>query len=1075
MYILKRFIFILCVLCTAHLTVFAQSVTVTGKITDETNDPLPGVSIAVKGTAIGTTSTAEGAFQLTVPSSASVLQFSYMGFITQEIPVGSQRTFNVMLREDVSMLEEVVVIAYGVQKKASITSSIASVQTAELLKSPVASLGNALAGRLPGLSAIQYSGLPGYDDPTIYIRGVATLSESNSRPLILVDGVERSFTQIDPNEVSDISILKDAGATAVFGVKGANGVILVTTKRGESGKAKVTASFGYGMQMPIKIVPFADSYLYATTYNDAQRRDDPERKKFTFEEEAIEHFRLGDQPVLYPSVDWMSYIMQKYAMQNQFNINVSGGNEKAKYFVSVSKMFIDGLFNTFVSDKRENFNYNRYNYRANLDINLTKSTVLSLTLGGRIEDRNGPNDPNSSADGPNREGTIFRYLVEAAPMSGAGIVDGKHITYNRQLIPLAFPRDGLNQHYARGFKNEVVNVLNFDIIVKQNLDMITRGLTATLKGSYNNRYGLEKVRPTDNNGMMGVSTYYPHPIRDANNKITGYVLEKQTDSQVLAYNENYSYGRDWRFDISLNYSRQFNRVHNVSALLLYNQTKSYYPGGTYNDIPRGYVGLVSRIQYDYAMKYIIDLSSGYNGSENFIQGRRYGFFPSASVGWTLTEENFMKDQTIVDFLKLKYSYGIVGDDGDVGRFLYLPASYTHNMPARGSTTAMGSGTAFGFRGEAQAKPNVRESSLGNPNISWAKSRKQNVGFELRSMRNRLSLDFDLFKEHRWDIIISPSASIPNHFALPNVPAINYAVVDNKGYEISLNWSERIGNDFRYTIAPNMSFSRNKRTRLLEVPPSETYLISQGTKVGQPFGYAFYSYYYKGIEKDYVTYMKSRSEYEKYKDRIVDDKGKPTEYTFPDHQVNLKPGDCVFLDLNYDGIINANDRHAIGFPNYPEYYFGLNMSFKYKRFDLSMLWIGAANTNRELGGAYNPPFGTQNTGALLKWVALNSWTEDNPTAPFPRISFTNRNNNSLFSEVFLVDASYARLKNLEIGYDFNAKGIPYINELRLYASGQNLITITNYKANDPETSGATFGEFFRYPPVRIYNLGFRLTF
>ena len=1077
MCILKKIIFIICLFCTAHLTVFAQSITVTGKITDEANEPLPGVSVSVKGTTIGTTSIVDGTFQLTVPSASAVLLFSYMGFTSMEMTVGSQRVFNVTLREDVSTLEEVVVIGYGTQKKVSVTSAISSVDAAELVKSPTASLGNALAGRLPGLAAIQYSGLPGFDDPTIYIRGVGTLNESNSRPLILVDGVERQFTQLNANEVADISILKDAGATAVFGVRGANGVILVTTKRGEAGKARVSASASYGIQQPIKIVEFANSYLYATTYNEAQRTDGLDPKNFTFSPEAIEHYKLGDQPVLYPSVDWMSYIMRKSAPQNDFNISVSGGNDRARYFVLVSKTFVDGLFNTFVSDKRENFKFNRYNYRANMDINLTNTTIMGITLGGRIEERNSTNDPNSSADGPNREGTIFRYLVEAAPMSGAGIIDGKHVTYNRELTPLMFPRDGLNQHYARGFRNEVVNVLNFDLMLTQKLDMVTKGLSLLVKGSYNNRFGLEKRRPTDNNGMMGVSTYYPHPVRDpATGKLTGYVLEKQTDSQVLAYEESLSFTRDWRFDVTLNYSRQFNRVHNVSALWNYNQSKNYYPSN-YTDIPRGYIGTVGRIQYDYQMKYMADVNFGYNGSENFIEGRRYGFFPSASVGWTLTEEEFMKDIVFLDYLKIRYSNGMGGNDGNIGRFLYLPASYANGMPSRGSTTAMGTGTAFGYRGEAQAKPNVRESTLGNPNISWEKSRKQNLGIDMRLFRNRLNVGIDIFKEHSWDCIITPSASIPNHFALPNVPAINYAIVDNKGYEVSFKWTDRVGKDFSYTIAPHVSFSRNKRVKIMEVPPAEPYLINQGTRVGQPFGYAFFGYYYKGIEADYEKYMKSRPDYAAYmaKERPTDENGKEIPWKFPDHQVALKPGDCVYLDLNYDGKIDANDQHAIGHPNWPEYEFGLTMSFKYKRFDFSMLWKGSTNTNRDLGGAYRPAFGTQNTGALIRWVAENSWTEQNPNAPFPRITFANRTNNTLFSEVYLVDASYARLKNVEVSYRVDMSKVPYISDLSLYANASNLLTFTNYHANDPETSGAGFGEFFRYPPLRVYNFGFRLTY
>ena len=1060
-------------LCTT--IVFAQQgINITGTITDNSG-PLPGVAVRVQGTNLGTSTDANGNYSIIAPNSDAVLQFSFIGYITSEVLIGDQRIINFEMTEDSQQLEEIVVIGYGTQTKASVTSAIVSVSTEDLLKSPTTSLGNALAGRLPGFSAIQYSGLPGYDDPTVYIRGVSSLSEGRSRPLILVDGVERSFTQIDPNEVADISILKDAGATAVFGVRGANGVILVTTKRGETGKARVTASGSFGIQQPTQIPNFANSFTYATEYNRAQMTDGVDKNLWTFgNEETLRHYELQDQPVLYPSIDWMDYIMEKYALQNQFNINVSGGTERAKYFVSVGKLFQDGLFKTFSADSRENFKYNRYNYRANLDVDLTTTTTLSIGLGGRIEDRNSPNDGNdgnnTSGDEQARESTIFRYMVEAAPMSGAGIVDGKWITYNTSIAPMRFVRDGIQQYYARGFRTDVTNVLNFDITLTQKLDMITPGLDFKLKGAYNNRFVTSKIRPSEQYEGM-VAKYYPIPVRE-NGEITGYVLEKHFDSSVLGYEERSSYARDWYFDVSFNYRHRFFDNHNVSALLLYNQTKKYYPGD-YTDIPNGYVGIVARVTYDYRMKYLLDLNMGYNGSENFAVGKRYGFFPSASVGWTLSEEEFMKNQNILDYVKIRYSFGVVGNDGGVGRFVYLPAAYSFSKPSIASGMndldvdgRNSSGYAFGLVPGATKKPNVREGNLGNPNVSWEKARKQNIGLDIKSLNNRLGFNFDLFQEHRWDILITPSANIPTHFALPNVPAINYGIVDNWGYEIVLSWTERHG-DFSYTISPNMSFSRNKRVEILEIPQVEDYLYSTGTKVGQPFGFEFFGFYHDGIEDEYINNVP-----QKYGDKYPKI-GTPN--ALPDHGLILKDGDCVYVDLNGDGKVDNNDRHSIGYPNYPEYNFGLNLKFSYKRFDFSMLWIGATNTNRNLSGAYRPAFGNQFNGALIQYVADNSWREDRTNALLPRISFANGDNNNLDSRVWLVNSSYARLKNLEMTYNLDMSAVPYISEASIFATGYNLITITKYKANDPETTGAGYGEFFRYPPTRIYNVGIRLSF
>ena len=1066
--------------CTS--TVFAQQITISGTVSD-IDGPMPGVTVRVVGSNMGTSTDVNGRYQINVPNAETTLRFTFIGYADIEEPVGIRRVIDVVMSEQGQTMEEVVVIGYGVQTKASVTSSIVSVNTEELLKSPTTSLGNALAGRLPGFAAIQYSGLPGYDDPTVYIRGVGSLSEGRSNPLILVDGVERSFTQIDPNEVADISILKDAGATAVFGVRGANGVILVTTKRGTTGKAKVTASASLGIQQPTKIVDFAESYVYAKTYNEAQARDGLTKDQQMFSDEAIEHYRLKDQPVLYPSMNWMDYILEKYALQNQFNINVSGGTERAKYFVSVGRLYQDGLFKTFASDPRENFKYNRYNYRANLDIDLTNTTVISIGLGGRIEDRNSTNDgwQNGGPDGNNREGTIFRYLTEAAPMSGAGIVDGKWVLYNPALVPLWLTRDGLSTHYGRGFRNEVANILNFDLILTQKLDMITPGLEVKFKGAYNNRFALNKIYQSSGNPL--VPRYRPLPVLDGNDKITGYELEKIDDGWVGDFSENTSYGRDWYFDISFNYRRRFFENHNVSALLNYNQTKKYYPSNGYADIPNGYIGMVARITYDYKMRYLVDLNMGYNGSENFISGKRYGFFPAASVGWVLTEENFLKSQSIVDYLKIRYSYGLVGNDSGVGRFVYLPASYSYSVPGAVTDWDQGGGGSwaaaagirgyvFGLdRGSAQ-KPNVREAGMGNPNVSWEKSSKQNIGLDAKFLNNRLGLNVDVFKEHRWDILITPSANIPTHFAFPNVPAINYGIVDNWGYELVLSWAEKFG-DFSYSISPNMAFTRNKRVEMLEVTPRYDYLSSTGTKVGQPFGREFFGFYHEGIENEYLSQVPAKygnSKYPEILQAIQNEK-----FKFPDHGIELKDGDCVFVDLNGDGKVDNEDVHAIGYPNYPEYNFGLNMSFKYKRFDFSMLWIGATKTNRDLAGAYRPAFGSMNNAALLQWVADNSWTENNPNAAFPRISFTNRDHNANFSSVYLVNSSFARLKNLELGYNFDVSAVPYISEARFYATGYNLITLTKYKANDPETSGGGWQEFFRYPPTRVFNFGFRVSF
>lgn len=1022
----------------------SQTITVTGVVTDNTGGTLPGVTVLVENTTRGVATDMDGRYSITADGDDALI-FSYVGYTSVTVKVNGRSQVNVVLTEDSQLMDEVVVIGYGQQSKATITGAISSVNTQDLLKSPTTSLGNALAGRLPGYSAIQYSGLPGFDDPSVLVRGVGTLSTGGSSPLVLVDGVERSFTQLDPNEVEDITILKDAGATAVFGVRGANGVILVTTKRGKEGKPKISASASFGMQQPTEMLKFADSYTYATTYNAAQRSDGVSEDALMFSQTAIKHWELMDQPVLYPSVDWMSYILKDYAMQDQFNINISGGNQNARYFVSLGSLSQGGMFKTFDSDPNANFNYRRYNYRANLDVDVTSTTELSLNIGGRIEDRKGTNDGGGES---NREGYIFRYLVEAVPMAGAGIVDGKHIYQNANLVGMSAKRDGLWGHYGRGYHNEVTNVLNLDVQLAQDLSMITPGLDFKFKGSYNNIYGKNKVRGTDNT-LGGIPLYIPHPVYE-NGEITDYVLEKTTERQNLSYSESDSYARDWYFETSLNYNRKFGQ-HNTSGLLLYNQTKKYYPPGQYRDIPNGYIGFVGRVTYDYATRYLLDLNMGVNGSENFAEGKRFGYFPSGSVGWVITEESFMSNQGILDYLKLRYSYGIVGSDRGIGRFLYLPPSY-----ASGPPSGIGAYEGYGFGTVRNVwQPNIHEASIGNPDVTWEKARKQNFGFDLSLLNNRLSINADFFKENRKDILIGSGAQIPAYMAFPSNPPINFGKVDNHGYELVFSWSDKIGKDFSYTISPNMSFHKNKIVEMNEVPPNYEYQRRTGHKVNQPFGYEFFAFY-EGEETELA-----------YKEKYGE--------SFPNHIVDLKPGDATYVDLNGDGVIDGDDQWAIGYPDYPEYNFGLTLSLKYKRFDISTLWVGATNTNRLLASAFNPAFGSQFDSALLQWVADNSWTPENRDSEFPRISFRNTDNNSRMSSVYLVNSSYARLKNLEIGYDVDVSSIPFFSSIRLYFTGYNLFTFTNYTANDPETSGGTYGEFFRYPPTKVYNLGLRVNF
>ena len=568
---------------------------VTGTVTDSFG-PVIGASVVVKGTTNGVITDMDGNFTLQVPVGATIV-ISYVGYKDKEIKYAGEPTLKVEMNENVQTLQEVQVIAYGTTKKVSVTGAMSSVTSKDVLKSPVSSIGNALAGKLPGLSSIQTTGQPGGDDPTVYVRGVGSLSESMSTPLMLVDGVERSFFQIDPNEVEDITVLKDASATAVFGVRGANGVILVTTKRGKEGKAKVNFSTSVAVQMPTRLPEFANSYEYARNYVDAQRRDGVPDNGLAFTEETIEAFRTHSNPIAYPDVDWLDLRVKNTAMQTQHNLTISGGTKKVRYFASLGIFTQEGLFKTFEDEYNSNFKYNRYNYRINLDMNITKSTTLRMNVGGRVNDKRTPNADESL-------NSFFQTLYWAVPFAGAGLVDGKWLKADTKKIAnmSAEFKDGMGG-YGAGYRTSAGNTLNFDFVLEQKLDFLTKGLKAHVKGSYNSSVTLNKTR----------SCNYPYyeVIMNEDNTLNYRRVGERTN---LSYSESIGRTRDWYVEAAVNYKRDFDD-HHVSGLVMYNQSITYYPSGPseFLSIPRSYIGLVARATYDWKTRYMADVNMGYNG------------------------------------------------------------------------------------------------------------------------------------------------------------------------------------------------------------------------------------------------------------------------------------------------------------------------------------------------------------------------------------------------------------------------------------------------------------------------------
>lgn len=1024
---------------------FAQeNITVQGIVTDEENEPLIGAAVQVKGQKNAVVTDIDGNFHMVNVPKGSTLVISFVGYTTKEVKVTGPK-MDIRMEPVDNELDEVVVVGYGQQKKATLTGAISNVSGKELLKSPAPSMGNAIAGKLPGLQTVQYTGVPGADDPVIRIRGVGSFN--SAEPLVLVDGVERSFTQIDPNEVADISILKDASATAVFGVRGANGVILVTTRRGEVGKPNITVTVSAGLQQISRFLEPANSYEYATAYNHAQEVEGVAQANWKYSQEAIQHWKDMDMPTVYPSTNWFTYLMHDHAWQEQYNINISGGTEKARYFVSLGMLNQDGLFKTFDQGDESNFKYRRYNYRANLDVDLSSRSSISIGIGGRIGRTNSIG--NGEYNGQSGVFGVEGLLNNGMPMAGYGLDDqGRRIVSDPDLVG-SIGTDGLGLIFQQGYTVQTQNVVNLDLQYKLKLDFITEGLDFRIKGSYNSDYTHQKARTTGGGISYKATIAHGEYETDGSQKI---VYVRQGDAWPLGYSESKWGNRNWYAEAALNYNRSFNKEHNVGALILYNESKTYYPGGIYNSIPKGYVGLVGRVTYNYQSKYLLDMNMGYNGSENFAKGKRFGFFPSASIGWVASSEKFWEGiSPVVSYLKIRGSIGKVGNDQGIGRFLYLPGTWEFYTNGGGAWWTNDRTGNFGVNNNSFMN-GAREVSTGNPDVTWETATKINYGLDVRFFSDRLSLGVDIFNEDRKNILVSNETSIAGISAL-KPSSVNFGRVKNHGYEITLRWASRIG-DVSYSISPTFAFARNKVVEMAEVKKDYDYMYQTGHPVGQPFGYEFFEFYVPGETET------------RYQEKFG--------VEMPDQQITLRPGDSVFVDLNGDGKVDANDVHAIGYSDIPEYTGSVNATLNWKGLDFSMTWVGADHVSRQLSSFYTPAFGTGNQSMLNKWVYDNSWTEDNPDAILPRISLEKsaREHNGSLSAPWMVDASYIRLKNVEIGYTFRIPGVP-INSIRVYANGYNLLTFTSFKANDPEAQ-AGYGST-RYPMTRVYNFGLNVNF
>lgn len=1043
-------VFIVCLLGGVFCwDIHAQSIVVTGTVTDEMMEPIPGTNVLVKGTAVGTFTDIDGNYSITTTSDAELV-FSSLGFTDRSIKVNGMAVIDVILQTDSESIEETVVIAYGTQAKATVTGALTSVGTQELLKSPATSVTNMLAGTMPGVSAVQTSGQPGKDAASIYIRGNGSLDNSLAAPLILVDGVEREFSQIDPNEIESISVLKDASSTAVFGVRGANGVILVTTRRGSNGKPQVSVSTSLGLQQPISLVEQTGSYEYAKFWNMKQEMDGVTNRKLYFTREAVEAYRTGSDPIMYPSVHWQDYIFKDVFLQSKNNINISGGSDKVKYFISFGYLYQNGLLKKFPGQNYDNnFKYNRYNYRANIDAALTPTTTMKLGIGGVAGTTQEPRNIVSDTNQDQNAWVISQVWTH--PFAGPGFIDGVRTLVPADLVPIGeIMRDGMFVFYGFGYTRKYTTTLNIDLDITQKLDFITEGLSISVKGAYDSSFSLTKKHA---GGSQEYQTAYYKSYFDTDGQMEQTspdydksIIYVPTGSDTpLTYSESNGRSQNWYAEARINYDRSFG-YHKVGGLLLYNMSRNYYPS-TYTYIPRSYMGLVARATYSYMTKYMLDVNLGYNGSENFAPGKtRFGLFPSVSAGWVVSAENFMSRQNVFSYMKLRASWGLVGSDKGVStRFMYMPAVWTQS----GSYS-------FGVN-NPEMSPAFSMSKPGNDLVTWETASKINVGIDVKFLSNRLSLVADYFHEDRKGILIAPQ-STPGIIATSS-PNLNIGEVINQGYEIALSWNDSPMKDFNYFVDANMSYARNRIVNMDEVPKKYSYMNETGGPTDRQTGLYKYLRLYQ------------------YSDFIENEDGTLTlDPSLPQPYQKVYPGDAMYADLNKDGKVNGDDRYVTGYSERPEYMFGLNAGLTWKGLSFSMQWTGATHVDKMLDIEYRIPFTNAGKRGLLTYFYEDCWTPDNQTnAIYPRPSEVSESWNSENSTLWLMDSSYIRLKNVTVGYTLS--NMEWMKKLRISSlgftfSGYNLLTLSSLKIIDPEGQTTRTGD---YPLVRLYNFGLNINF
>lgn len=1009
-------------------------ITIAGTVISESSEPLVGVNIILKGTTRGTNTNANGIYSIGVPDEKAVLIFSSVGYQPMEIVVGKQSIVNVTLKTDMKALSEVVVVGYGNQKKANYTGAVSTVNTKDIVMAPVSDISNSLVGRLSGLIAVQRNGEPGRDGSNLLIRGVSTTGDNS--PLVVIDGIPRGdFSQLDPNEIETVTLLKDPASAAVFGVRAANGVILITTKRGKAGKLSLSFSARTDWQRPTRLPKYMDSYGYAKLLNEGATNTDT---KLPFTQSDLDAYRDGTDRDAYPNTDWIKSTLKSYAPQQQYNLSLSGGAEKMRYFISLGHVNQGGLY--------ENSSFQRYNFRSNIDVDATKNTKITFDVSARLENRNAPSQAANQ---------LLYFALYAPPIFPAVFSNG---------LPGSFPsgRNPAERAKNGGYDRNNSNTILTNLIITQQLPFV-QGLSIKGIAAFDRSYTTKKLWRT------------PYTVYSYNKTTKAYIPVNGEGINTTSLSDGYDQGSSLTLEAHLNYQRTFGN-HDVSALFLYTQNEGSYnylngfrdnfisnsidqlfagddatqqtTGGANVSGRKGYVG---RLNYVFANKYLFEANFRYDGSFNFAPGKKWGFFPSVSAGWKISEESFFSNNIpVVEYLKIRGSYGVLGNDR-IEPYRYL-TSYQ-----------FGRGYPFGDAGSLAINKGINSAGIPDPNTTWETAKSVNIGFDGSMWKRKLTFEFDWFNKRTSAILGQRLLSIPSTFG-DVLPLENLNIVDNSGVEFSLGYENKTTRGLSYFVRGNFTYARN--TIIFQDEPTSVNPNQQrtGRSINQYFGFQALGLFNSQSEIDAA----------------------------PKQQNNVKPGDIKYADLNGrdatgsltgkpDGKVDADDITAIGSTPIPQVIFGFSGGITYKNFDINFLFQGATNVNAYVTGELAWPF---YNGAKSLEEHADYWTPQNTGAKYPRITDVPTANNIQQSSYWLKDASYIRLKNLQIGYNLPKKILSKIDmsALRIFVSGQNLLTFDGLTVTDPEGPGESGTSFngnsskgWFYPQQKVYAIGLNVSF